>query len=135
MAENDFGRRAREFMPLQEAESSHAAPLSPKRAMPLGGLADAASTYAFLKRGTGHEGNPMFQYFNQRPWTVIPTAAAGRLLYSLAYDRLRRLSPRAADIAAGIVGGAITWRWVGTTSTTNATARCIRWLSGVGSSF
>lgn len=95
-----------QVMPKPEGkEYRPATPLSPKMAMLLGGLADAASTYGFLKSGKMEEGNPMFKYFNKAPWSVIPTAAAVGLGYNTLHNLISKKSPKAADTIAGLLGG------------------------------
>lgn len=94
-----------EFMPKPPAPSPPTKPLNPKVAMLLGGAADAASTYKFLKDGSGRESNPMFSYFNGRPWAVIPTAAAAGLGYNTLHSLIKKKSPKVADTIAGLLGG------------------------------
>ncbi len=79
--------------------------LDPKLAMVLGGAADAASTYGFLKSKKGREGNPAFKYFNGRPWAVIPTAAAIGTGYHYLHKFLKNKNPKVADTMAGLIGG------------------------------
>lgn len=79
--------------------------LSPKLAMLLGNLGDAASTYGALKSGNGQESNKTFGYFNKHPWTVLPTAAATTLGMTMLHKALSRMSPKVADTVAGLQGG------------------------------
>lgn len=89
-------------------ESPHPAksgpPMSPKKALILGSLADSASTYAFLKQGR-HEGNPVLQMFNKKHESVIPMGAAGAAMYSALYELVKKGSPRTANTLAGLLGG------------------------------
>jgi len=80
-------------------------PLDPKIALLLGQAADSASTYAFLKKGTGREANPALGYMNGRPWSVIPSSIAGAAGYSLLHKFLSKKSPKVANTLAGLVGG------------------------------
>ena len=98
-------RMTAQVMPKQEQAPSSPKPLSPKMAMMLGGAADAASTYTFLKNGSGTEANPMFQYFNKNPWTVLPTSAATGLGYHYLHKLLKSKSPKIAATTAGLLGG------------------------------
>jgi hypothetical protein len=79
--------------------------MSPKMAMMLGGAADVASTLSFLKRGTGKEKNPAFQYFNKNPMAVLPTAAAVGTGYHLLHKLLSKKSPKLANTIGGLLGG------------------------------
>ena len=94
-----------EFIPKPPEPSTPPTPLSPKMAMLLGGAADAASTYGFLKQGGMREGNPMFQHFNKNPWTVLPTSAATGIGYHYLHKLLKSKAPKIANTAAGLLGG------------------------------
>jgi hypothetical protein len=94
-----------EFMPKPEQPAPSPRPMDPKWSMLLGGAADAASTYKFLKDGSMREGNPAFAYFNKRPWTVLPTAAGVGLGYHFLHKFLKSKAPKVADTAAGLLGG------------------------------
>jgi len=85
--------------------SPQAKPLSPKMALLLGNAADSASTYTFLKAKMGKERNPAMSFFNEKPWTVIPTGIAANYGYSKLYDMLHKRKPKIADAIAGLVGG------------------------------
>lgn len=94
------------FATPPEAAPSPVTALSPKMAMLLGQAADSASTLHFLtKKDPGHEANPALQFFNKSPLTVIPTAVAGNVGYGLLHKLLSKVSPKAADTAAGLLGG------------------------------
>jgi hypothetical protein len=97
-------RQQRLLQPSSESAPQTPTTLNPLQALLLGSLADSASTYAFLKQGRREE-NPALQYFNARPWSVIPTAAAGAVGYKALYELMRRKSPRTADTLAGLLGG------------------------------
>lgn len=80
--------------------------ISPETAALLGGMVDAGSTYSFLKRGTGTEGNPILSPFHNHPLGtaagVMGMAYGGKLLR----DLLRKKSPGLADALAGNMGAA-----------------------------
>ena len=81
-------------------------PMSPETGATLGSLADAASTYSFLKRGTGHEANAVMKHFGQHP----EGTALGLIGTGLAMKAGRHLLRRGgmnglADILAGVQGG------------------------------
>jgi hypothetical protein len=78
--------------------------ISPDLLATIGGAADAASTYAFLKRGTGTEGNAMLKGTNNHP-EATALAALGGLAATKALTKLiKRVSPRAADALAANLG-------------------------------
>jgi hypothetical protein len=91
--------------PEEQQAPPEVKPINPKVAMLLGGLGDVASTYWFLKNTNRKEGNPAFQYFNKKPWTVAPTAAAAGLGYNALHGFLKSKFPKVADTAAGLLGG------------------------------
>jgi hypothetical protein len=81
-------------------------PINPELGAVVGGLADAASTFSFLKRGTGKEGNAMWNGAKNSPGKT----AAGVAASSLAAAGLRHLlrkkgHGKLADLIAGIMGG------------------------------
>jgi hypothetical protein len=78
--------------------------ISPELLHTLGGLADAASTYYFLKRGTGREANPMLNMTSNHPEATALGALAGLGITKGAAHLLRKLSPRLADAAAANLG-------------------------------
>jgi hypothetical protein len=94
-----------EFMPKEKQPTPQTNPMDPKWAMMLGGAADAASTYNFLRNGSMKEGNPAFSYLNKSPWTVIPTAAAAGTGYHFLHKFLKSKSPKIANTLAGLLGG------------------------------
>ena len=97
--------RQEKFDPPRDAKAPEKSKtIGPKTALLMGSLADSASTYAFLKRG-GKEANPALQYFNSKPWSVIPTAAAGAAGYNALHGLIKRKSPKIADTLAGLLGG------------------------------
>ena len=82
-----------------------ATPLSPKAALILGGLTDVGGTYIALKHQGARETNPAFQFFNKHPWSIAPTAAAVGLGYAGLHKLLKKVNPKFADKAAGLLGG------------------------------
>lgn len=90
--------------PMPESSPTPVETLSPKLAMLVGQGLDSASTYAFLKQGQ-HEANPALQYMNNSANSVIPSALAGGLGYTLLYNMLHKNHPKIADTAAGLLGG------------------------------
>lgn len=101
------GRPAQEYAirPEEAPKPLDITSLGPKAAMMLGGAADVASTISFLKRGTGKEKNPAFQYFNDHPMTVLPTAAAVGTGYHYLHKLLSKKSPKLANTIGGLLGG------------------------------
>lgn len=78
--------------------------LTPDRLATIGGVADAASTYAFLKQGSGAEGNAMLGFAHNSPTKTALGALAGLGLSKAATALLRRISPSAANAVAANLG-------------------------------
>lgn len=83
--------------------------LDPELVALLGGIADAGSTYSFLKRGTGSEGNPIYKGLGNNPLATASSVFGS----SLALKGLRSLMRRGgskwdavADILAATEGNA-----------------------------
>jgi hypothetical protein len=80
-------------------------PLHPEALAVVGGLADAASTYSFLKRGTGVETNAMYLGLNNSPAKTAAGVAGGTAAMMAARALLRKLGmSRVADLIAGAQG-------------------------------
>jgi hypothetical protein len=79
-------------------------PIDPHRLATIGGLADAASTYYFLKRGTGREGNAMMGFANNNPEMTALGALGGLAASKGVTSLIKRFSPRAADAIAANLG-------------------------------
>jgi hypothetical protein len=75
-------------------------PLSPGLVSALGAGVDAASTYRFMKNGTGREDNAMFSH-----GSPAATAALGAATGPLGYLLLKRINPKLADMWGSQVGG------------------------------
>ena len=81
-------------------------PMSPESAATIGSLADAASTYSFLKRGTGTEGNAVMQHLGQHPeGTALGLIGTGLAMKAGRHLLRKGGMPRLADILAGVQGG------------------------------
>lgn len=81
-------------------------PLHPELAAGLGAGADALSTYSFLKKGVGTEGNPMLaKMFNQHPAKTAMGVAGGAAAMMGARQLLRKfgggVGSKIADMLAG----------------------------------
>jgi hypothetical protein len=82
-----------------------AAPIGTEKAAMIGGLADAASTYSFLKRGTGQEENAMFGGAKNSPLKTALGVATGAAAGMGARALLRKMGfKRLADMLAGTQG-------------------------------
>lgn len=100
----DEQEMAERFAPEPSPSVPELSTLTPKQALLLGGLGDAASTYTFLKRGKGVEGNAMLAFTKNKP---LPTAmgALGGTLSALALHKLlSKKYPKLADTLAGGLG-------------------------------
>lgn len=97
------------FAPRADAPSPEQTTMSPDKALLLGGMADAASTYSFLKRGTGREDNAVLNnLLGGQAQQALPTAAAafGTTMGALLLKKLiAKASPKVADTLAGGLGG------------------------------
>jgi hypothetical protein len=78
--------------------------VSPGMLHTLGGLADAASTYAFTKRGTGRESNPALNFTKGNPEATGLAALGGLAVSKGATALLRKLSPKLADAVSANLG-------------------------------
>jgi hypothetical protein len=87
---------------LPEAPRSTA--VDPELAATMGVLADAASTYSFLKRRTGEESNPMFQGMSPAG-TAASVVGAGAGFRALRALMRRKGFEGLADVLAGNQGG------------------------------
>lgn len=77
--------------------------MSPETLALLGGMADAVSTYAFLKRGTGHENNAMWQ--GMSPAGTAASVAGAALAAKGGRALLRKFGKGTlADMLAGVQG-------------------------------
>jgi hypothetical protein len=73
----------------------------------LGGTADAASTYTFLKRGTGVEGNAALGWAKNKPLVTALAAQAGAMgmiPVRKAIRKIPKVGPQVADALAANVG-------------------------------
>lgn len=91
------------FAPRDEKSVPEQTTLSPTQALLAGGLGDALSTYTFLKRGTGVEGNAAIDGMNPLPTAVA--AGAGTMGALLLREILKLKYPKLADTLAGGLGG------------------------------
>jgi hypothetical protein len=106
--QQEMQRQAAALPPAWHSDTPASAPntpLSPTAALIGGGIADAASTYAFLKQRTGTEDNAMFGGMNNSPAGVASTllattAGAYGLKKLLDHFGLKRLT----DVVAGNLG-------------------------------
>jgi len=92
------------FAPESEPSAPEQSTLSPTQALLTGGLADALSTYTFLKQGNRTEDNALLGGLNNKP---LPTAVAagGTTLAMLLLQRLlAKKAPKLADTLAGGLG-------------------------------
>lgn len=79
--------------------------MSPHTLATLGGLADAASTYAFMKKGDRKEANPLVNMIaNQQPELTALTALGGLLGTKLATKLIAKKWPKVADMIAANLG-------------------------------
>lgn len=78
-------------------------PLNPETLALIGGLSDAASTYAFLKRGSGHEQNAMWK--GMGPATTAASVAGAALGAKAIRALLRKAGKgKLADALASVQG-------------------------------
>jgi hypothetical protein len=78
--------------------------LSPEQLALVGGVADAASTYYFLKRGMGAEGNRLLGATNSQPVQTAMGALLGMAGTKVARDLIRKKFPAVADALAANQG-------------------------------
>lgn len=78
--------------------------LSPGMLHTIGGLADAATTYAFLKRGSGRESNQLVGFTNQHPEATALAALGGLAATKGLTHLIGKFSPRAADAVSANLG-------------------------------
>ena len=79
--------------------------ISPKKLATIGGLLDAASTYAFLKKGTAKEANPMITAIaGDSPEATLGTSLGGLLLSKALTGLVGKKYPRVADAMAANMG-------------------------------
>ena len=79
--------------------------MSPQTLATLGGLLDAASTYAFMKKGTAREANPLVNMIaKQHPEMTGLTAIGGLLATKGLTHLIGKKWPRAADAIAANLG-------------------------------
>lgn len=80
--------------------------LGPEKAALIGGLADAASTYTFLKRGSAREANAMWKGLDNHPAATALGVAGGALGFQALRALMRRMGMNGvADTLAGNQGG------------------------------
>lgn len=70
----------------------------------IGGLADAASTYYFLKRGTGSETNALIKGTNNHPEATALAALGGLAASKGVTALLRKFNPKLAEAVAANLG-------------------------------
>lgn len=78
--------------------------ISPGLLQTLGGLADAASTYAFLKRGDSTEANPLVGFTRNRAAATGVAALTGLAATKGATALIGMRFPRVADAIASNLG-------------------------------
>ena len=96
--------RRRSSVDLGLPEGFEMTPLSPGLTGLAGGLADAASTYYFLKKGTGREDNALLGKTGNHPATTAAAALGGYGLSKLFVKVLKKFSPAAADAVESNLG-------------------------------
>ncbi len=79
-------------------------PISPGALSMIGGLADAASTYYFLKRGQGSEGNALLGATRGHPEATALGALGGLAATKGVTALVRKVSPRLAEALAANLG-------------------------------
>lgn len=79
--------------------------ISPQHLATIGGLADAASTYAFMKRGTARESNPIARAMGgNSPERTALAAIVGLLATKAATGFIGKKFPKVADALAANLG-------------------------------
>ncbi len=79
--------------------------LSPSAASLIGGLMDSGSTYAFLKRGTGHEDNALAAGLAKKsPELLTALGVAANLAVPLVWKQLAKKFPKAGAALAANQG-------------------------------
>jgi hypothetical protein len=94
-------------MPLIEPQGApEAKPIAPELAAMLGNVADAASTYSFLKAGTSTEGNAMYKGMGDKPLATSMSVLGSGLASQAVRAILRHAGQKKlADTLAGVQGG------------------------------
>lgn len=100
----DFGRE--KLFSLGMDASQGMIPLTPDQALLLGSLADAATTYTFLKRGKGTESNALIGFTKNHP-EATAAASLGGTAASMGVKKLleRAGHKKLADMIGGGLGG------------------------------
>ncbi len=94
------------FAPQPALASLPPGELPPSLMAALGAVADGASTYQFLKQGTGTEDNAMFSGANNKPAMTALTVAGTGLAVPLAGRLLRNTLPKSLiDAIVANIGG------------------------------
>lgn len=120
--EREMAKDPEQFrVPLMPASQSGG--LSPDALATIGGLADAASTYAFLKRGRAKEGNALVGFTNHHPEATTLAAIGGLATTKGITALLRKVSPAAADAVAANLGALQLSYAVGNLGLTRSTLR------------
>ncbi len=87
-----------------ETYDSSTKPVDPHRLATIGGLADAASTYAFLKRGKAKESNALMGFAGGNPEATALGALGGLAASKGITALVNKFNPRLADALAANLG-------------------------------
>lgn len=85
-------------------QTSASQPMRPESMALVGGLADAASTYAMLQSGTGREGNPLYAGLHDNPIATGAGVVGSVLVNKLIRALVRKKFPGLADAMAANQG-------------------------------
>lgn len=90
-----IAEEGRRMPPIKFADDApdQPTPMKPETLALLGGLADAVSTYSFLKRGTGDESNPLYGPLKGNPLATGAAVAGASLGAKLLRDLVRSKVP------------------------------------------
>jgi hypothetical protein len=100
----EMARNADQFREVRPVDRSGGG-MSPHALATIGGLADAASTYAFMKRGTGREANgAVTAIAGTHPTATALTAIGGMLATKAATKAIGKKYPRLAAMLAANLG-------------------------------
>lgn len=87
-----------------DSNGSEMKPISPDKLHTIGGLADAASTYAFLKRGKAKEGNALMGFAGGHPEVTALGALGGLAATKGITALIRKVNPKVADAVSANLG-------------------------------
>jgi len=106
LMERELSRNPNQFKQAVSRPVDRSEPgMSPHTLATLGGLADAASTYAFMKKGVAKEGNPLVNAIaGGNPEMTGLTAIGGLLATKGATHLIGKKWPKVAEIIAANLG-------------------------------